>query len=232
METDFAGHVQLIKLAIAYTLLGAFIFTVVVVCLSLVRSGVIVSASQQKKLFAVLIVELVVICTGSFSNMLELNPRSAQRKIESPLRDEIRTANETVKKSRAKLNEEVLAGLAPKAEGLALLLLKKAREQDIEVTLIAGYRSPEQQEELFAKGLTSTKRSTHNTGLAFDVAVVEGDRLVFNGEKYKRLGVIGKEIGLVWGATGKGSPIYLTLKLKMHARHLRGWVAPESSLAS
>lgn len=203
MEAELAGHIQLIKLAIAYTLLGAFVFTVVVVCLSLVRRGVIVTASQQKKLFAVLIVEIVIICTGSFSNMLELNPRSAQRKIENPLRNEIHTANEALRRSRAKLNEEVLAGLAPTAAGLALLLLKKAHEQDIEVTLIAGYRSPEQQEELFAKGLTKAQRSTHNTGLAFDVAIVEGDKLVFSGEKYKLLGIIGKKLGLVWGGDRK-----------------------------
>ena len=206
MNTEIAGHVQIIKLAIAYTLLGAFVFTVVVVCLSLVKKGVIVSPSQQKKLFATLVVELVVICVGSFSNLLELNPRTAQEKIEEPLRDGVRVANETAGKSRAKLNEEILAGLKPKAAGLALLLLKKAQEQNIELTLIAGFRSPDQQEQLFEKGVTKVRRSTHNTGLAFDVAVVEGGKLVFNGEKYKLVGGIGKEIGLIWGGDWKGFP--------------------------
>ncbi len=73
---DSTVHASIIKLAISYTLLGAFIFTVVATCLSLIGIVKFVYPKQQNKLFGVLIVELIVICLGVFSNFLNLNPRS------------------------------------------------------------------------------------------------------------------------------------------------------------
>lgn len=68
------NHPLVIQLTIAYTLVGAFVFTVGVTCLSLVGWIRFADARQQNRLFAVLIVELVTMGLGSFSNFLTFNP--------------------------------------------------------------------------------------------------------------------------------------------------------------
>jgi len=73
---------DLIKLVIAWTLVGAFIFTVVVTCLSLVGLVRFQEGAQQKKLFWVLIVELVVGCVGAFLDGLRFNPVRVQGEVE------------------------------------------------------------------------------------------------------------------------------------------------------
>jgi hypothetical protein len=207
MTSDLATHLQLIKLVIAYTLVGAFFFTVVVTCLSLIYKNIFVRPTQQSKLFTILIVELIVICVGSFANFLEFNPVSAQREIERPLREDISTANVSASQTKGKLQEQVLYGLKPQAEALATLLLKQAKEKGIELILISGYRSPEQQLELYAKKLSGVKLSTHNTGLAFDVAIVENGKLMFDDKKrYDEVGRIGKNLGLIWGGDSRVTP--------------------------
>lgn len=60
---------------------GAFIFTLIITCISLIRPDAIPNKSQQRKLFTTLIVELVVICLGSFSNFLTFAPREVQEDI-------------------------------------------------------------------------------------------------------------------------------------------------------
>ena len=68
------SHQGIIELIIAYTLAGAFVFTVVVTCLSLVGWIKFKDASQQRKLFVILIVELVTGSIGLFFNFMTLNP--------------------------------------------------------------------------------------------------------------------------------------------------------------
>lgn len=70
------SHVSLIKLLIAYTILGAFIFTVLATCLSLVGIVKFRDKAQQKKLFYVLIVEIVTIGVGFFGDILKYDPGS------------------------------------------------------------------------------------------------------------------------------------------------------------
>lgn len=74
MSTDHQIAVQLI---IAYTLVGAFVFTMVITCGSLVGWITFSDVTQQQKLFVVLIVELVVIGPGSFSDSLRHNAGQA-----------------------------------------------------------------------------------------------------------------------------------------------------------
>lgn len=81
MSLDIETHVTLIKLVIAYTLIGAFIFTVIVTCLSLIGIVKFLNPNQQNKLFAVLIVEVVTISIGVLSNLLLINPRVAQEAV-------------------------------------------------------------------------------------------------------------------------------------------------------
>ena len=225
MSTDLSAQIELIKLTIAYTLLGAFIFTVVATCLSLVGLVKFAKPSQQSKLFAILIVELVTICVGAFANLLQFNPNEAQRQVEKPLVAEADSANVQASAARLKLQEEVLAGLKPEAAGLALLLLQQAKGKGIDLRLISGYRSPEQQAELVAKGLSAARLSTHNTGLAFDVVVVEAGKTTFASKKYEAVGVIGRSLGLVWGGDWKpvsDPPHFETQNARVALEKLRG----------
>ena len=74
-------HNELIRLIVAYTLAGAFVFTVIVTCLSLVGIVKFADAKQQKTLFRTLIVEVVVICVGWFADLLEFNPAAPKDRI-------------------------------------------------------------------------------------------------------------------------------------------------------
>ncbi len=74
-------HQDLISLIIAYTLTGAFVFTVAATCFSLLGWITFAERAQQQKLFYTLIVELVVIGLGTFGGLLEFNPTNAQEKI-------------------------------------------------------------------------------------------------------------------------------------------------------
>jgi peptidoglycan L-alanyl-D-glutamate endopeptidase CwlK len=106
-----------------------------------------------------------------------------------------------------------LQRLQPKAAELAKQLITKAKEGGIVIKVIAGLRTVEEQEALYARGrtvpglkVTNAKRSVHNTGLAFDVGIFEGDRLVDESPKYKEVGTIGKSLGLVWGGDWRPIP--------------------------
>lgn len=76
-------HQELIGLIVAYTLAGAFVFTVVVTCLSLVGWIKIPDPRQQQKLFYVVIVEVAIIGVGSFSGWLQFDPRVPVQSIKS-----------------------------------------------------------------------------------------------------------------------------------------------------
>ena len=64
-------HGSIIGLVIAYTLVGAFIFTVIITCLSLIGLVKFSDKAQQQKLFYALIIEVVVISTAFFSGFLK-----------------------------------------------------------------------------------------------------------------------------------------------------------------
>ena len=72
------ANIQLIQLIVTYTLVGAFLFTVIVTCGSLVGWVKFKYPSQQRKLFAVLLVQLCVVGIGFFANILKFNPMQVQ----------------------------------------------------------------------------------------------------------------------------------------------------------
>jgi hypothetical protein len=76
-----AIHGMIIKLAIAYTLVGAFVFTVVVTCLSLVGWIQFADSGQQQKLFYIVIAEVAAIGVGYFSGLLKFDPAQVQREV-------------------------------------------------------------------------------------------------------------------------------------------------------
>lgn len=81
MSLDIETHITLIKLIIAYVLIGAFIFSVIMTCLSLIGIVKFLKPNQQNKLFTILIVEVVTISIGVLSNLLLINPKIAQKAV-------------------------------------------------------------------------------------------------------------------------------------------------------
>ncbi|NJP36742.1 M15 family metallopeptidase [Bacillus luteus] len=108
-------------------------------------------------------------------------------------------------------------GLHPLVEEAKEELLQRASDRDINVVITEGYRSPERQDELYARGRTadgdvvtnaSAGESYHNYGLAIDYALETEDGLVwdietdFNGSgeaDWLEVAEIAKDIGFEWG---------------------------------
>jgi uncharacterized protein YjbI with pentapeptide repeats len=74
-------HYQLIQLIVAYALVGAFIFTTIVTCASLIGWIKFKSPSQQKTLFRALIIQICVAGAGFFANVLKFDPAKVQQAI-------------------------------------------------------------------------------------------------------------------------------------------------------
>jgi hypothetical protein len=68
---------SLVQLVVAWTLVGAFIFTVLVTCASLIGLIRFQDEGQQRKMFYVLSVQLVAIGVTYFANVLNYSPRVA-----------------------------------------------------------------------------------------------------------------------------------------------------------
>ncbi len=81
-------HAQIIQLIIAYTLVGAFVFTVIVTLLSMVGWIKFADKAQQTKLFSILIVELIIGVLGFFFNFLNYSPSGVQGQIQEEVRNE------------------------------------------------------------------------------------------------------------------------------------------------
>ena len=76
-------HQEILGLVISYALVGAFLFTLLVTCLSLVGWIKFADLKQQRRLFGVLVLELVAGCLAFFFNFLNLNPSKTLRQIET-----------------------------------------------------------------------------------------------------------------------------------------------------
>lgn len=89
------------------------------------------------------------------------------------------------------------------------LLEKLCQQEGINIKITEDVRTVEEQNNLYAKGRTTSGNivtnakgedynSFHQWGIAFDICINEvGD--AYNIEKLKRVGEIGKSIGLEWG---------------------------------
>jgi peptidoglycan LD-endopeptidase CwlK len=133
----------------------------------------------------------------------------------------------------------ILEFLKPEAAQLAVQLIQEAAKQELDVRLIAGYRSITEQEALYAQGrtkpgvkITVARRSIHNTGLAFDIAVFKDGHYVDEGPECAKVGAIGKSIGLVWGGDFKvikDEPHFETKGAQEAFKKLRTEMSEESS---
>ncbi|MDE3837949.1 peptidase M15 [Bacillus methanolicus] len=110
--------------------------------------------------------------------------------------------------------EKKLAGVHPTVSAKARQLISLAYKEGINVIITQGLRTIEEQNALYAQGRTKPGKivtnarggySYHNFGLAFDFAVLNADGSVnWNVDvKWKRVGQIGKSLGLEWGGDWK-----------------------------
>jgi LAS superfamily LD-carboxypeptidase LdcB len=99
-----------------------------------------------------------------------------------------------------KLQLSALDGLRIEAFLKASKLISEAKKEGIDLKVIAGYRSLEVQEKMFEEKKARRPISVHNTGLAFDVAVVRDGKVGFiEQDEVRHVGEIGIRLGLRWG---------------------------------
>ncbi|WP_082055753.1 LysM peptidoglycan-binding domain-containing protein [Geobacillus kaustophilus] len=122
-------------------------------------------------------------------------------------------------KELLKKADKKLQNVHPVVAAKARQLISQAYKKGINVIITQGYRSIEEQNELYAQGRTKPGKivtnakggySYHNFGLAFDFAILNPDGSVsWNvDEKWKRVAQIGKSLGLEWGGDWKSFPDY------------------------
>lgn len=85
----------------------------------------------------------------------------------------------------------------------------------LNVIITQGYRTPAEQEALYAQGRTKPGKivtnlrgtgknpSKHCLGMAFDVCFLDGKKASYNGD-WKKLGELGIKCGLIWGGSWTG----------------------------
>ncbi|WP_444685715.1 M15 family metallopeptidase [Alkalicoccus luteus] len=121
--------------------------------------------------------------------------------------------------------------LHPLVEEAKEELLRRAEEQNIRLVITEGYRSPDRQDELYARGRSADGdivtnaaawESYHNYGLAIDYALETDDGLVwdietdFNGSgepDWLEVAAIAKDIGFEWGGDWDGFSDYPHLQM-------------------
>jgi peptidoglycan L-alanyl-D-glutamate endopeptidase CwlK len=109
-------------------------------------------------------------------------------------------------------SEKNIATLIPALQPIARELVRRCVKAGWWVKVICGRRTYAEQEELYAKGRTEPGKivtnaragySMHNFGLAFDIGIFDGTTYIPDGLGYKAAGLIGRDLGLVWGADFK-----------------------------
>ena len=81
-------HTQIMELIIGYTLVGAFVFTVIVTIFSMLGWVKFADKAQQQKLFSILVVELVIGILGFFFSFLNYSPGSVETGIKEKAKAE------------------------------------------------------------------------------------------------------------------------------------------------
>lgn len=109
-------------------------------------------------------------------------------------------------------SEKNIATLLPEAQPLARALVHLAQTHGVEIKIIDGSRTYEEQAAIYAKGRTAPGKivtnarpgySNHNFGIAFDIGVFEGATYIPESPLYDKVGALGKTLGLAWGGDWK-----------------------------
>ena len=112
-----------------------------------------------------------------------------------------------------KASDNRIASLHPYVQNqMKAFVLKAKLRFDVDLRVVQGYRTFEEQDKLYAQGRTApgsivTKTrggfSNHNFGLAVDVVPFENGKLNWETKNYPLIGTIGKSVGLEWGGDWK-----------------------------
>lgn len=100
-----------------------------------------------------------------------------------------------------------LNDLSPRFRPFAVELLARLMEADIPVKIVDTLRTPQEQADNIARGVSWTTRSKHLTGDAIDIAPYAQfsqhgqNKLNWDADdpSWLRIGRIGEAVGLVWG---------------------------------
>ncbi|MDR3586757.1 MAG: peptidoglycan-binding protein [Desulfosporosinus sp.] len=105
-----------------------------------------------------------------------------------------------------------IRSLDPYVSFLASEFLRLTRANNLDVRIIAAFRSWDEEDGLFASGRTKPGPivtnarggdSYHNWGLAFDASPIENGKLSNDIIKIKKMGKLGEQVGLEWGGSFK-----------------------------
>jgi peptidoglycan L-alanyl-D-glutamate endopeptidase CwlK len=109
-------------------------------------------------------------------------------------------------------NHKRIQELKPKVQRMALDFIAKAKAEGIDLLITCGYRSPEEQDRLYAQGRTTAGKivtnakagqSFHQYKVAIDICPIIAGKLAWNFD-FKKLGIIGKSCGFGWGGDFPG----------------------------
>jgi peptidoglycan L-alanyl-D-glutamate endopeptidase CwlK len=105
-----------------------------------------------------------------------------------------------------------LRSLNPYVAFLATKFLTLTKAHNLDVRIIAAFRSWDEEDRLYASGrtipgpiVTNARggNSYHNWGLAFDAAPFEYNQISNDNAKFKKMGSLGEQVGLKWGGSFK-----------------------------
>ena len=144
----------------------------------------------------------------SWWNRLWIGRKSPTHQVSAIMAQEIQASQWTPDARSAKN----IATLEPTTAKLATELLRRLSVKGHTFKVICGTRSIAEQDRLYAQGRTAlgnivTKAkggySWHNFGLAFDIALFDGRKVIWESPAYAEAGQIGEQLGLVWGGRFK-----------------------------
>lgn len=115
------------------------------------------------------------------------------------------------------INSRDLKELHPKVKAMAEKFIASCKKEGIDILVTSTYRDAESQNELYAQGRTKPGKvvtnakagqSWHNYRLAFDIVPLRNGKPVWgttgeDGKLWKRIGAIGKSVGLEWAGDWK-----------------------------
>jgi peptidoglycan L-alanyl-D-glutamate endopeptidase CwlK len=110
-------------------------------------------------------------------------------------------------------SEKNLATVEPRLQKIGRELLRRLAAEGLTFKVTSGNRTKAEQAALYAQGRTKpgpvvtwTMKSRHIGGKAIDITLFSGKNPVWDSKHYDRAGVIGEELGLVWGGRWKRTP--------------------------
>ena len=104
--------------------------------------------------------------------------------------------------------------LKPELKVLMTKFLKECEKQGLNILVTQGFRSVQEQNNLYALGRTKPGKivtnakgiqSKHCKGMAFDICFLVNKCASYNGD-WEKVGSIGSKLGLIWGGYWKSFP--------------------------